>query len=74
MNNYDLIFHGYGDEDLPFGMSGVTGLLERLRDGAGTSLNPSKSDMIARYLLDLRDIYWISDEEAALCRGFVSLN
>ena len=74
MNNYDLILHGYDDEDLPFGMSGVTGLLERLRDGAGTSLNPSKSDMIARYLLDLRDIYWISDEEAALCRGFVSLN
>lgn len=74
MNNYDLILHGYDDEDLPFGMSGVTGLLERLRDGSGSSLDPSKSDMIARYLLDLGDCYWISDEEAAFCRGFISLN
>ena len=62
------------DAELPFGMAGVTRLLDRLREGVSSAWEPEKSNMVARYLLDLADCYWLSDEEMAYCRGFVSLN
>lgn len=74
MNNHDLIHHGNSDENLPFGMSGVTGLLDRLRDGSEDTWEDDKSDMVARYLLDLRDRYWMSEDETSFCRSFLSLN
>ncbi len=59
------------EKSLPFGMSGVTGLLERLRDGAHDGWEAEKREMVARYLLDLQERYWMSDGEIGFCRRFL---
>lgn len=54
---------------LPFGMSGVTGLLERLQEGfTGGKWAPKKRQMVAKYLLDLSNRYWMSENEISFCR------
>ena len=55
---------------LPFGMSGVTGLLERLQEGLkGGNWAPKKRKMVAKYLLDLSNRYWMSEHEMSFCRN-----
>ncbi|MCH2161843.1 MAG: hypothetical protein MK085_08215, partial [Phycisphaerales bacterium] len=54
---------------LPFGMSGVTGLLDRLQAGfTGGKWTPRKRQMVAKYLLDLSGRYWMSEEEISFCQ------
>ena len=59
------------EQSLPFGMSGVTGLLERLRDGVHDGWEAEKREMVARYLLDLQERYWMSDKEIGFCQRFL---
>lgn len=59
------------EQSLPFGMSGVTGLLERLRDGVRDGWEAEKREMVARYLLDLQERYWMSDKEIGFCQRFL---
>jgi hypothetical protein len=55
--------------ELPFGMSGITGLLQRLASGAEEDRwSPDKQRMVARYLLDLSRDYWMNGDEVAFCR------
>ena len=64
-------FQPYTEGDLPFGMCGVTGLLERLRNGSKGTWEPRKQEMVARYLLDLAENYWLSTDEVTFCRQFL---
>lgn len=58
-----------GDEELPYGMSGVSGILERLSTGIETGeWSPRKCRMVAEYVLSLADDYWLSSVEASYCR------
>ena len=60
-------------EILPFGMSGVTGILNRLNESAESgewSLNKQK--MVAEYILGLAKEYWLSTEEKDFCRGILA--
>jgi hypothetical protein len=55
--------------ELPFGMSGITGLLQRLATGVEEDRwSPEKQRMVARYLLDLSKDYWMNGDEVAFCR------
>lgn len=55
--------------ELPFGMSGITGLLQRLATGVEEDRwSPAKQRMVARYLLDLSRDYWMNGDEVAFCR------
>ena len=55
--------------ELPFGMSGITGLLQRLASGVEEERwSPDKQRMVARYLLDLSKDYWMNGDEVAFCR------
>ncbi len=55
--------------ELPFGMSGITGLLQRLATGVEEERwSPDKQRMVARYLLDLSKDYWMNGDEVAFCR------
>ena len=55
--------------ELPFGMSGITGLLQRLATGVEEERwSPDKQRMVARYLLDLSRDYWLNGDEVAFCR------
>ena len=67
----DFEFEPYTEGDLPFGMCGVTGLLERLRNGSNGAWEPRKQEMVARYLLDLSEDYWMSTDEVTFCRAFL---
>jgi hypothetical protein len=67
----DSNFEPYTEGDLPFGMCGVTGLLDRLRSGSGGNWAPRKKEMVARYLLDLSKQYWLSTDEADFCNRFL---
>jgi hypothetical protein len=58
-----------GSESLPFGMSGVTGLLQRLSAGTDDAAWPLKKQrMVARYLLELSNVYWMNPDEQAFCQ------
>ena len=58
-----------GQESLPFGMSGVTGLLQRLAAGIDDDAWPqTKQRMVAGYLLDLSNVYWMNHDEIAFCK------
>ena len=58
-----------GAESLPFGMSGVTGLLQRLSAGTdGEAWSLRKQRMVARYLLELSNVYWMNHDELAFCQ------
>ena len=56
-------------ECLPFGMSGVTGLLQRLAAGIDDQdWSKTKQRMVARYLLGLSNVYWMNHDERAFCK------
>ncbi len=62
-------------QDLPFGMAGVTSMLERLRagvegheQGAAYGWTHGRARAVADYLLSLQPEYWMSGEELAYCR------
>ena len=56
-------------ECLPFGMSGVTGLLQRLATGIDDQdWSKTKQRMVARYLLGLSNVYWMNHDEMAFCK------
>ena len=58
-----------GQESLPFGMSGVTGLLQRLANGIDDEAwSMNKQRMVAGYLLDLSNVYWMNHDEIAFCK------
>lgn len=58
-----------GAESLPFGMSGVTGLLQRLSAGTDDEAwSLGKQRMVARYLLELSNVYWMNHDELAFCQ------
>ncbi|MDA1026597.1 MAG: hypothetical protein O3A19_09235 [Planctomycetota bacterium] len=58
-----------GPESIPFGMSGVTGLLQRLAVGIDEKeWSPRKKRAVARYLLDLSSEFWMKQDEVAFCR------
>ncbi len=60
--------------DLPFGMSGITGLLQRLASGADEDRwSPEKQRVVARYLLDLSKDYWMNGDELAFCRQLAAV-
>ena len=66
---------GEGDEEeqasevLPFGMSGVTGILHKLHDSLETGdWSPNKQRMVAEYILGLAKEYWLSPREQTFCR------
>lgn len=67
----DYEFDEFSDSELPYGMSGVTGLLARLQEGAQRGWEPRKREMVAQYLLDLSERYWLSDSESDFCRQFL---
>ena len=53
---------------LPFGMAGVTGLLDRLQDAfTGDKWAPRKRQMVAQYLIDMSTRYWMSEDEISFC-------
>lgn len=57
------------DDELPFGMSGVTGILDRLNRGVEQGTwSPKKCRMVAEYVLSISDDYWLSSEEVSYCR------
>ena len=59
----------FEDRDMPFGMSGVTGILERLSKGVELGTWPQKKcRMVAEYILSISDDYWLSSTEASYCR------
>ena len=59
----------YEDGELPFGMSGVTGILERLSKGVELGTWPRKKcRMVAEYILSISDDYWLSSDEISYCR------
>lgn len=60
---------------IPFGMAGITVILERLRDGIegrgrdfDAPWTESRCRLVAEYLLSLSPEYWMSGEELAYCR------
>lgn len=56
-------------EKLPFGMSGVSGILERLATGVESEeWSPRKCRMVAEYVLSLSGDYWLSSVESSYCR------
>lgn len=62
-----------GEEALPFGMAGISDLLDRLSDGVELGeWSPRKCRMVAEYVLTLADGYWLSQREAAYCRRLVA--
>ncbi|MBQ71529.1 MAG: hypothetical protein CMJ67_01355 [Planctomycetaceae bacterium] len=59
----------YEDGELPYGMSGVTGILERLSKGVELGTWPQKKcRMVAEYVLSISDDYWLSTDEVSYCR------
>lgn len=62
-----------GDPEMPYGMAGVTGILERLdiavQEGSWT---PEKCRAVAEYVLSLADEYWLSTVESAYCRRIMA--
>ena len=55
--------------ELPFGMAGVTGILERLSKGVELGTWPTrKCRMVAEYIISISDDYWLSSEEITYCR------
>ena len=64
-------FDDFAEGDLPYGMCGVTGLLERLQSGTDAGWEPRKREMVARYLLDISERYWLSNVELDFCRRFL---
>jgi hypothetical protein len=72
---FDSREHDSLHQDLPFGMAGVTSMLERLRAGvegreAGASYGwtHGRARAVADYLISLHPEYWMSGEELAYCR------
>ena len=62
-----------GEQELPFGMAGISDLLDRLSDGVELGeWSPRKCRMVAEYVLTLADGYWLSQGEAAYCRRLVA--
>ncbi|MCP4833468.1 MAG: hypothetical protein GY895_01770 [Phycisphaera sp.] len=60
-------------EQLPFGMSGVSGILERLADGVESDeWSPRKCRMVAEYVLSLSGDYWLSSVESTYCRRLLA--
>ena len=60
---------------IPFGMAGITVILERLRDGIegrgrddDAPWTESRCRLVAEYLLSLSPEYWMSGAELAYCR------
>lgn len=61
-------------EVLPFGMSGVTGILHKLREsGDSGEWSTNKQKMVAEYILGLTKEYWLSVEEKNFCREVLAL-
>ena len=61
------------EEELPFGMAGISDLLDRLADGVELGeWSPRKCRMVAEYVLTLSDGYWLSQGEAAYCRRLIA--
>ena len=61
------------DEALPYGMSGVTGILDKLSESIETgewSLNKQK--MVAEYILGLAKEYWLSADEKDFCQDVLA--
>ena len=59
----------FEDEELPFGISGVTGLLDRLDKAVELGTWSSKKcRMVAEYVLSISDEYWLSTSEVSYCR------
>ena len=74
----DAIGNGPDDEDcedreLPFGMSGVTGILDRLSRAVELGTWPRKKcRMVAEYVLSISDDYWLSSDEVSYCRRLLA--
>ena len=69
------------DGELPFGMSGVTIIIERLRQGieaedrdGDDAWTPHKCRVVAQYILSLRREYWLTGKELAFCRRVLGAN
>jgi hypothetical protein len=65
--------------ELPFGMAGVTAMLDRLRVGVENAergeqhgWTRSRCHAVADYLLSLHSEYWFSGEELEYCRRIVA--
>ncbi|MEE2972785.1 MAG: hypothetical protein VX672_06650 [Planctomycetota bacterium] len=72
-SNDDFTESAPGEQELPFGMSGISDLLDRLADGVELGeWSPRKCRMVAEYVLTLADGYWLSQNEAAYCRRLVA--
>lgn len=66
-------------KDLPFGMAGLTVMLERLREGVegreradDEAWSASRCRLVAEYILSLASEYWMSGDELAYCRRVVA--